>query len=118
MDFVIGLILVVGIGELPIEMMHDSLAVCIGFKRKGFIAVAVTLHLVGVKLLCALYQRIQFCVYIGLCSAIPWQKIDEVHLIFYLWNGVSAIIGGFDFIPRCRRIALGIYWGCDTPMLG
>ena len=40
---------IAAIGVSPIDAMHQRLALCIGFKTEGFVAIAVRLHLLRIE---------------------------------------------------------------------
>ena len=71
--------MIVVTGESPIDTMHHGSTRRICFKGKGLSTESTVLHLIGVKLLHVLYERIQLCVNVGFRATVDWEKVDESH---------------------------------------
>ena len=83
-DFVIRVVVIIGIREFPVDMMHHGCPGCLRFKGEGFCVEAVAFQLSRIEQLDILYHPIQGCVYVRLGNAITRQKVDESNQALFL----------------------------------
>ena len=84
---------IVLIGMSPIDAMHQRLALGIGFKTEGSVAVAMRLHLLGIKGLnpannC--FHRIDHC---GAIRTVVGQNVEHPHRARFAHVQVRQLLG-------------------------
>ena len=64
---------------LSIDAMHLRLALRIGFKAEGIVALALRLHLLGIEVLNAEHLLFHLLNHFGLIRTVVGQEVDHPH---------------------------------------